>query len=176
MFISYSNRIRRVFAFTKKNTNFYFMTNEPTLEWLITTQLPWQMEEDLHGMNSENHRCTSECQRDFIHKIGYQWCSQDSVFQLEPCLSNSFITDFGCSNETIQSLSISPYIQLELMQTTSSAADAGDCEASQNVGRHSCTQICLIMQNCWPVLFRPVVQCRWFLLSYKIYLRFLVTS
>jgi len=31
MFISYSNRIRRVFAFTKKYTNFYFMTNEPTL-------------------------------------------------------------------------------------------------------------------------------------------------
>ena len=31
MFISYSNRIRRVFAFTKKYTNVYFMTNEPTL-------------------------------------------------------------------------------------------------------------------------------------------------
>ena len=31
IFISYSNRIRRVFAFTKKYTNLYFMTNEPTL-------------------------------------------------------------------------------------------------------------------------------------------------
>jgi len=31
MFISYFSRIRRVFAFTKKYTNFYFMTNEPTL-------------------------------------------------------------------------------------------------------------------------------------------------
>ena len=31
MSISYTNRIRRVFAFTKKYTKFYFMTNEPTL-------------------------------------------------------------------------------------------------------------------------------------------------
>jgi len=31
MFISCFSRIRRVFAFTKKYTNFYFMTNEPTL-------------------------------------------------------------------------------------------------------------------------------------------------
>jgi len=31
MFISYTNRVRRVFAFTKKYTKFYFMTNEPTL-------------------------------------------------------------------------------------------------------------------------------------------------
>ena len=35
MFISYSNRIRQVFAFTKKYTNFYFMTNEPTLEGVL---------------------------------------------------------------------------------------------------------------------------------------------
>jgi len=31
MSISYTNRIRLVFAFTKKYTKFYFMTNEPTL-------------------------------------------------------------------------------------------------------------------------------------------------